>query len=356
MRKTSDECKTVVYMTEPEARFVSLVKRGANRTPFRIVKHQKEKGMKIIQRIVTRKGTDVAAVKAAVGSEAAEALNLFAPQDSGAFTLYEQHPENAFKADSLDVIALSDDNSIICVCGEMAEKSEGFSISRLLAKKEQRKCVEVPDSISPIAADVLKSSLSDDLWKELDAVHTGINSILAQSEGEAGKKVEMVRELCDNFIASLETAISIMKSEDFAPKVEGAQASEGAGDSEQKSETTSGGNSCLRSSGGAEQSEASQKSAGQEQAHGEIDEAFVAGTAARVLTEIRPQIDEIFKSQSSVLEELKLQLGRLGESVAKMEKAPAGVVPSHEDSCAGGNVVKAEAANVFSGCFGNLGR
>ena len=85
----------IVYFKEPEAHFVSLVKRGANRTPFHIAKQETEP-MKIIHCIIAKKGTDADAIKAAVGEETSQLLKLDAPTESGAFTVYEQHKAEAF--------------------------------------------------------------------------------------------------------------------------------------------------------------------------------------------------------------------------------------------------------------------
>ena len=340
--------KTVVYMTDPEARYVSLVKRGANRTPFRIVKQQKEQGMKIIQRIVAKKGTDVAAIKSAVGEEAAAVLNLSEPKDAGAFVLYDQHPEDAFKADTVEVVSLSEDNSVICLCGEMAEKSEGF-VSKLLARKTATKGVEVPDTVQPMDAEVLKSSLSSELYGELDAMGNGIANILSQKSGEPGKKLEMVRTLCDNFVASMKSAVDIMKSDEFvAPEKEEHEQAEKkevpteiAEDDKQpedsdKTETTEE----AKSEDRADQPKPIEKS-----------EKPDEGVAKPDYT---AKLEEISKSQAAVIESLSKQVAELVERVAKMEKAPATVVSSHEDSGKADGVKKSE--NVFAGLFGDLHR
>ena len=45
----------IVYLTEPEAHFVSLVKRGVNRTPLHIAKQDKETAsQRSIQRITAK--------------------------------------------------------------------------------------------------------------------------------------------------------------------------------------------------------------------------------------------------------------------------------------------------------------
>lgn len=337
--------ETVVYMTDPEARFVSLVKRGANRTPFRIVKQQKELDMKVIQRIVAKKGTDVAVIKSAVGEEAAGVLNLSEPKEAGAFVLYDQHPEDAFKADSLDVVSLSEDNSVICLCGELVEKSEGF-VSKLLSRKQAVKGVEVPDELERMNATVLKAALADSLWPELDALGNGIHNILTQSEGKASDKVKMCRTLCDNFIASLEVAASAMKSDDFAlVKPETAEPTTEQPEQAEPAEKTDAPED-KEPANPAEPTEQAEKSA--------EPEAPVESPEAKLMAALAA-VEKASKEETA---ELKKTLDALLERVAKMEKAPATVVTSHEDSgkAGGQETTKKSEKSVFAGLFGDLHR
>lgn len=357
----------VVYMTNPEANYVSLVKRGANRTPFRIVKMQKEKGMKVIQRIVAKKGTDVEAIKSAVGDEAAAALQLQSPQEAGAFTVYEQHPESAFKSDELEVVSLSEDNAILALCGEMAEKSDGFSISKLLTKKSQTKVVEVPDMLEAVNQDVLKSDLSDVLWRECDALSAAVHGILAQASGETGKKVDMVKTIFNNFIASLETAASIAKSDDFVlpekkqeteipDQPEQTEKSEKACEDKKSGEEKECKEKKKDKAEGEEDSKACDNKKKEEQKQedavkaeiGEIrQDALIEKTAGEVLGKIQPSLDKMAE-----------QLASLGQTIEKMQKAPAGKVYSLEENGPDLQVNKSQKSvqNVFAGCFGDLRR
>lgn len=345
---------TVVYMTDPEARYVSLVKRGANRTPFRIVKEQKETGMKIIQRIVAKKGTDVEAIKSAVGDEAAKALNLSEPKSAGDFTVYAQHPEEAFKTDSLEVVSLSDDNSVICLCGEMVEKSEGF-VSKLLAKKSELNGIEVPASLRPLDAEVLKARLEESVYAELDAMVGGIHSILRQSEGKASEKLQMCRSLCDNFIASVEMAFSTMKADDTVlhrPK----QGCKSDGENpETKPEKKPD-----------KQPEPKEKAKTDDK--GATPESQPDASLPNRLTKLEASVKEqqalfeklraeISKSQNDALESMKEGISELVGRVSKMEKAPAAPVSDHADSGKPEGVAKSQKSeNVFAGLFGDLKR
>lgn len=343
----------VVYMTDPEAHYVSLVKRGANKTPFRIVKQQKENNMKIIQRLVVKKGTDVSAIQAAVGEEAARALQFDVSKEAGAFTEYVQQPEETFKADTLGVISLADDNSILALCGEMVEKSEGFSISKLLTRKSQKQVVEVPDTQEVLKAEVLKSCLSDNMWREMDALCSGINAILSQETGENGKRLEMVRTLCDNFIATLEVTVGVLKSDEINPRpaepVEQEVPQPEVQETEEaKPEETANPETAPQDN----KEEPAEKQV--EPNPEEVEKHEKAKLDALVELASKAACEQLGKS----LEDMSKQIAELGETVSKMQKLPGQVISSHEES---GTPAKARKSHdniqsVFAGCFGRIGR
>lgn len=358
----------VIYMTEPDAKFVSLVKRGANRTPFRIVKQQEEPGMKIIQRLVVKKGTAVETIKSAVGEEAAGALQLASPKDAGAYTEYVQHPEESFKADTISVVSLADDNSIMAICGEMTEKSEGFSISRLLARKSQNHGVEVPETQETMKAEVLKSVLSDNLWRETDALYSGINAILNQESGENGKRLDMIRTLCDNFIATLEVTIGVLKSDEISPRPEPEKAPEPEAAPADKAEPETQEPAQTAAEPTQSETQAAENPATHEtvenpdntgeKSNEPTPEELEAAKKAEEDRLVELAAKSAFDKLSQPIEELGKQIAELGEVVNKMQKLPAQIISSHEDSGTSANAVKSQdqIQSVFAGCFGQLRR
>ena len=341
---------TIVLLTDPQASFVSLVKRGANKTPFKIVKQEKNT-MKIIQRIVTRKGVTPESISEAVMPDAADALNLKAPQESGAFVQYVQHPEDAFKSDSLEVVDLSNDRSILAVCGELSQKSEGF-VSKLLARKSNEKGVEVPDTVERVDAEILKSDLSGLVWTELDALYNGIRGILCQASSEGSSKKQLAQTMCDNFLKSMDVAISVSKSDAFVPPIaESVETPEATGESVEKAAETH-----------TEEATAPSKT---EEASAE---AVVISTPIEdvVAKAVKEAVEQVTKSQASVVEDavkpLRDALAAANETIKKMQRTPSGVVAdtAHDGLC---SVSKSEQdkkckqkadSTVFAGCFGPI--
>jgi len=328
----------VVYMTDPEAKFVSLVGRGANRTPFRIVKNQEEPSMKIIQRIVARKGTDVAAIQEAVGAEAASVLNLTNVQESGAFIQYEQHPLEAFKSDSLVVVPMTDDNSVLGICGELVEKNEGF-VSKLLSRSNPRKGVEVPDSLSPISEETLKGDMSHIVWTELGALCNALGGVLEQSASEDSDKLSLCKALCENFLKSVETAVEVSKSEDFGPRP--VEKSEAEAEAEEKEPEAPAGESDENLVSDDSQAEAPEPA--------KVDEAAIIEKATKAAAEAAKAAFE------EALKPLQESLNSLSDTVQKMQKAPANVMESREDYGKRSQASKSvDPDNIFAGCFGKL--
>lgn len=293
----------VVYMTDPEAKFVSLVGRGANRTPFRIVKNQEEPSMKIIQRIVARKGTDVAAIQEAVGAEAASVLNLTNVQESGAFI-----------------------------------QNEGF-VSKLLSRSNPRKGVEVPDSLSPISEETLKGDMSHIVWTELGALCNALGGVLEQSASEDSDKLSLCKALCENFLKSVETAVEVSKSEDFGPRP--VEKSEAEAEAEEKEPEAPAGESDENLVSDDSQAEAPEPA--------KVDEAAIIEKATKAAAEAAKAAFE------EALKPLQESLNSLSDTVQKMQKAPANVVESREDYGKRSQASKSvDPDNIFAGCFGKL--
>ncbi len=351
----------VVYLTEPEAHFVSLVKRGANRTPFHIAKQDKEtEPMKIIHRIIAKKGTDEAAIKAAVGEEASQLLKLDAPVESGAFTVYEQHKAEAFKAESLEVVSLADDNSIICLCGELAKKSEGF-ISKLLDKKEEKAGVEVPESMKAVKAEVLKGDFEWILFDELHAMGDAISGILGQQSSEQTDKVALIRAICDNFLKSLDTAMQVTKSDVFLPPKKEADVKEEDNTETEKSE---GNDMNLdledKKVKQPEDSKKSEDAVKEEKAEVPTDEAKKAEeTPAEVEKSEQPKDEtaEALTAMKASFEEMGKQLEAMKSELDALKKAPASAVQSHADNPIPAQKSESKKSdNVFAGVFGTFSR
>jgi hypothetical protein len=152
--------KQVIFLTDPVPHFVSLVNRGANQEPWIVVKQQKEENSmavrKVLQAIVVPNGTPESVIRSIIGDE----IPLTVQKTQGDYTSYELLTRDVCKADSFELVYLSEENTDIKgLAAEMlAEKSEGW-LKRLLPTKKK--------SVLEIDMDTAKRDFSDDQRKDL---------------------------------------------------------------------------------------------------------------------------------------------------------------------------------------------
>jgi hypothetical protein len=343
----------IVFLFDPKPRSVSLVKRGANKTPFRVVKHCKEDSMKVLQSIVALSATDAEAIKSVFAPEVHAALQLSAPKQSGKFTLYEQGPREKFKADTLEIVALKEDNSLLGIQGELIEDDPGLIVraaNMFKAQKTQKYIGGAGEA--PVDAEVLKSALGNEMWSEISALRDSISGILEQREGGGADKVEMVRKIMNNFLAALELSVSTLKCDrfDFSSFREKEKQLAAASVEKKANPDVPKDASGEVPKAAAANSAAKDENAPSEVAKADVEEMLKAavelanGTAEKSVSAVKKTLDEFSESLKSIQEE-----------IAKMQKTPASVVRSHDDS--GEPVLKRQKdGNVFAGVFGNIRR
>jgi len=351
----------VTFLTEPHARFVSLVRRGANQTPFRVVKtgEKEEVPMKVLQSIIAKKGTDAEIIKKALGGDVADIVQLSSPKESGSFTTYDQHPREVFKADSFEVVVLNDDRTILGLQGELVEKSENV-VTRIFKRAEQRPVISIAEGTEVLSQDVLKAQLGDKLWSELDAMRNAVSGIINQEHGDVRAKVTMVKSVFDNFLASLELASIVAKSDSFdlKPQAEADIAKSGKPEDGKAAEPAK-----------AEQPEQAAKSADATAVDAKTEpvaqpktEDIVAEAVAKAKQEVeavmKAQIEEVTKHAAESMKEISGKLAAVTHELEQVKKAPASIVKTHADDGIEpqSSIQKGEKPSVFAGCFGSLRR
>ena len=340
----------VTFLTDPTARYVSLVKRGANQTPFRVVKTCKEEGtMRVLQSIIARKGTDAEVIKKALGEDVADIVQLNSPQETGSFTSYEQHPRDVFKADSFEVVDLAGDKSVLGIQGELIEKSEGI-VAKLI-KPAQKPVISVAEGAEVLSQEVVKADLGSEMWSELNAIEQAVRGIISQKEGSSRDKLTMVRTVLDNFMASLELAVTVAKCDSFDLPAEQVEKSETAELAQEQAAEASADPEPEQAEK-AESAEAAEAAA-EPEAQPSLEETVQKALKDAAEASLK-QLETALKSQA---EKFETELKKLTDEVDHLKKAPATVVKSHaDDGVVGKDAIKKGETGVFQGVFGNLGR
>ena len=213
--------------------------------------------------------------------------------------------------------------------------------------------MEVPDTIERVDAEILKSDLSGLVWTELYAMYNGIRGILCQASAEDFSKKQMAQTMCDNFLKSLDVAISVSKSDAFVPQIaESVETPEATGESVEK----------------AADAEATAEEVAKSQTDDEPGEASAPPAATAKIEDVvakavKEAVEQVTKSQADLVEEavkpLREALAAANETIEKMQRTPSGIVAdtSHDGLC---SVAKSEKdkkckqkadSTVFAGCF-----
>ncbi len=194
----------VTFLKEPLVSFVSLVKHGANNTPFRIVKSNKGGNLmgKIIQAVMVPKDSTVD-IKKLMGAD----IRDDAVTDDGSYKLYEQVDKSVVDVSSKSLVVVDPDEHVYAVTYD------------LLVDKDAKKAEEMDAGVSTKSTpkDVKEVGFYD-LWEELIAVGDVISGAMSQSVASEEERKNIVLKAIDNFRIFCEAVFSQAKTgEMFTP-------------------------------------------------------------------------------------------------------------------------------------------
>ena len=186
---------TVDFLKEPEVSFVSLVRQGANNTPFRVVKENKGGGMnKVVQAIRILKDSKVD-LKTIVGKDFREDTVT----EDGNYLIYEQVDKAVCAPDTKSVVAIDPKNHVYAITYELLADKKGKDVPTV-----------VPQTI------VLKEDVKEldywDVWSEMYAMMDLISGAMGQSNMKETDMKSLVLLSIDNFRVFCETLFSGAKS------------------------------------------------------------------------------------------------------------------------------------------------
>lgn len=324
--------KEVGFMTDPTATFVSVVSRGANQTPFRIVKSQEgaSEKMRVIQSLLVPKSMSQEDVLAVVGDDLKAAVKFDHGVETSKYTTFEQHPKTAFKEQTLELVVLDEASGLRGLVGEAKEETAKGMLGKLFTKKSE--VVAVADDVSAISPEQAVKSMDWEVYDELYALSDAVRGILGQEMGEASAKVGMVKTVLDNFAAFLDVVVTATKGQKMevpafekqsnkeenmaqevtapaedAQKTEAVEPTPAAVEVEQKQE-------CGEDCGTCKTEDAEAKGCDKNKKKAEAAEALKAEVAAQVA----PLMDAI--------KALAEKMESVGETVGKMQNLVPGAV------------------------------
>jgi len=198
---------TVDFLKEPEVTFVSLVRHGANNTPFRVVKGNKgEKMNKVVQAIRIEKDSK-ADLETLVGKD----FRKDTIKEDGNYLIYEQVDKSACALDTKSIVAIDPENHVYAITYDLlADKKE----------KDEKNLNDPPKTI------VLKEDIKEvdtwTVWEEMYAMMDLISGSMSQSnmkesDMEESDMKKTVLLAIDNFRSFCETIFSEAKSNGTPP-------------------------------------------------------------------------------------------------------------------------------------------
>lgn len=336
--------KEVVFMLEPTANFVSLVDRGANQIPFRVVKaNKKGKEMtqvkKILQSIIAPNDLSIDTIQESLGEDVQKVLKFDREAKRGGFKSYEQLPRESFKPESFELVTLDAEAGIRGVQGELADPEQKGIVARLFKREPQMEVIELDESVIKVESAEVQKSYSYELSEEVSLLSQALYGLLFQEKGEMAEKLAAVDMVLANFRSFVEEALSVTKGELIpSEKDEATGRQEQTEESEmaemQKTEALP-----------TEETQVEEKKVDEKK----VDEKKVDGVSQENFTN---KVDTLF---SDLEQKLSTQFSDLSSRIEKMERQIPGTVETREPMYFGGlSTSKAtKKDNVFKGVLFN---
>lgn len=219
IQETHTAEREVKFMINPEATYVSTVQYAANQIPFKVVKSQKihksEVGMRVIHSILAPKGTDAEAIKKCLGEDIQATFKSDTSLESASGVSFVQHPREAFKDDSFEIVELDAEHKIKAIVGIPKEEEKSGLLGKLFKQKSE--VIMLDDSVTALPPENVTKQMSWETWDEMDAMWAAISGILNQTEGDAKSKLKAIQGIWKNFTSFLDNVLSVTKGEAFLP-------------------------------------------------------------------------------------------------------------------------------------------
>lgn len=192
----------VVFMVDPQVEFVSLVKYGANRAPFKVLKQEKETKEesdmnKVVQSVLVRNDLSEEDM-----TKALEGIDRRDEKKFSTFTAYPQVSVHKCKEDSLIVQKHEDVDGIFFVLGDLAE---GTGESGTLQ-------VDVKEAVD--------YATMDNLYSELYAMADVVGGAMRQENADADFRKTTILTTIDNFRAFAEVVLENLAEKMLAKGVD----------------------------------------------------------------------------------------------------------------------------------------
>lgn len=203
-----EQRKKVNLLRDVDAEFVSLVKHGANRMPFRVIKLDKQRGGEkktmtlAIQSIILPKGKSIEDLTKLDGLQYLSEADLTQKQDHDQYVKFPQVDPKLFDSESMQIVKAGEGYLIV---GLMTEKTDKQVLS--LSEDQVEKLSTIPTSpMDAIIGDpdvaaqaAMVNSFRDMFDVELYSMIDIVTGALRQTSGDPKKRKNTVLSAVDAF-------------------------------------------------------------------------------------------------------------------------------------------------------------
>jgi hypothetical protein len=211
MKIIQDEVeKDVTLMKDVDVEFVSLVRHGANRMPFRVVKRDKSKGgetmNRVIQSVILPDGVTLDSLTEVEGLEYLSELDMSDKQKFEGYQKFVQLKQENFQSESMSLLkagrgflivgSLNDENKEKAEKALTISKDQVSKLGELIPVAPMDAMIGDPDTAAQAAYAVSFRNLFDnELYSMLDIVHGALN----QTSSDPKKRKVMITSAIENF-------------------------------------------------------------------------------------------------------------------------------------------------------------
>jgi len=191
----------VTFMVNPNVEYVSLVKHGANRAPFKVLKAQKTKEEfnmnKVVQSVLVRNDLSEDDI-----TKALEGIDKRSAKEFDSFTAYPQVAIEKVNPESVVVTKHENVEGIYFVLGDLADgASEGGTLM-----------VDAKEAVD--------YATLDNLYTELYAMADVVGGTMRQENADAEFRKTTILKAIDNFKAFAEVVLESLSAEKLAKAID----------------------------------------------------------------------------------------------------------------------------------------
>jgi len=212
--------KDVTMLSSVDPEFVSLVRHGANRMPFRVIKTQKggeQMGSMFIQSILLTKGVGLADLTGLSDMGYLSEAKTDAKTEFDSYVRYKQADEKLFIPESFKMVKLNE--NVWALTGQLSDSAKSEDMI-MLSEKDSKQVGELPTSPMDVVfgdqeaarSAAMVTSFKELMDRELSSMLDVVFGSLKQAAADPKKRKKSVLDAVDAFRNFLSVGLDVVGS------------------------------------------------------------------------------------------------------------------------------------------------